>query len=188
MRVIAGTARSLQLKTPAGTDVRPTTDRIKETLFNIINNGIYGCNFLDLFAGSGGIGIEALSRGAEFASFVDNYEPSLKCIADNLEHTHFTDRSEVIKSDSISALALLSSRGRSYDYIFLDPPYGKGLEEKAVESIMRYGLLKDDGIIIIETLIGVDAGYVSDYELTVTREKVYGSNKHIFISKTEEQH
>ncbi len=97
MRVIAGTARSLPLKTPASMDTRPTTDRIKETLFNMIQMDIPGCIFADFFAGSGGIGIEALSRGAEHSYFIENNPKAISCIQDNLQFTKFADRATLIK-------------------------------------------------------------------------------------------
>lgn len=99
MRVIAGTARRLLLKTPEGLDTRPTTDRIKETLFNMLMPYLSGAVFVDLFSGSGGIGIEALSRGARKAYFVENNQKAIACITDNIEHTHFTDKSVVLKQD-----------------------------------------------------------------------------------------
>ena len=105
MRVIAGTARSLVLKTPEGMNTRPTTDRIKETLFNVLQTDVPGAVFVDLFAGSGGIGIEALSRGAEKAYFVDTDKTAIGCIEYNLKHTKMFDKSMVLKSDAISALS-----------------------------------------------------------------------------------
>ena len=99
MRVIAGSARSLKLKTLDGMDTRPTTDRIKETLFNMINPYIYNCRFLDLFSGSGGIGIEALSRGAEEAVFVEKNPKAMNCIKDNLKFTGLADRADTMQMD-----------------------------------------------------------------------------------------
>ena len=99
MRVIAGTARSLNLKTPAGLDTRPTTDRIKETLFNMLMPYLSGAVFVDLFSGSGGIGIEAISRGARKAYFVENNQKTIACITENIVHTHFEDKSVVLKQD-----------------------------------------------------------------------------------------
>ena len=104
MRVIAGTARSLPLRTPEGPDTRPTTDRIKETLFNMLQVYIPGCAFVDLYSGSGGIGIEALSRGARKAYFVENAPKALKCIEENLSFTKLADRAIVLKQDACSAL------------------------------------------------------------------------------------
>ena len=118
MRVIAGTARRLLLKTPTGLDTRPTTDKIKETLFNMLMPYLSGALFVDLFSGSGGIGIEALSRGARKAYFVENNQKAIACITDNIEHTHFTDKSVVLKQDVFSALR--GSIKDTADIIFLD--------------------------------------------------------------------
>lgn len=104
MRVIAGTARRLLLKTPDGLDTRPTADRIKETLFNMLMPYLPDAVFVDLFSGSGGIGIEALSRGARKAYFVENNSKAIACITDNIEHTHLTDKSVVLKQDVFAAL------------------------------------------------------------------------------------
>ena len=104
MRVIAGTARSLPLKTPAGMDTRPTTDRIKETLFNVLQGDLRDCVFVDLFAGSGGVGIEALSRGARKAYFVDNAPSSINCVMENLLFTKMADKAVVLKQDVLAAL------------------------------------------------------------------------------------
>ena len=104
MRVIAGSARSLKLKTLEGIDTRPTTDRIKETLFNMIAPYLYDCEFLDLFAGSGGIGIEALSRGAKEAVFVEQNKKAVACIKENLTHTHLSDKAVVMSKDVMTAL------------------------------------------------------------------------------------
>ena len=104
MRVIAGTARSLPLKAPEGRKTRPTTDRIKETLFNMIQTHIPGCVFVDVFSGSGGIGIEAISRGARKAYFIDNHSAAVSCIQENLAFTKLQDRAIVIKQDFLSAL------------------------------------------------------------------------------------
>lgn len=122
MRVIAGTARRLPLVTPKGMETRPTTDRIKETLFNILQNDLPGCHFLDLFAGSGAIGIEALSRGAAKAVFVDNSKEALSCIRQNLEKTHLADRAIVIGQDCAGAILQLMQKN-AFDIIFMDPPH-----------------------------------------------------------------
>ena len=107
MRVIAGTARSLPLKCIEGLDTRPTTDRIKETLFNMLQQGIPGCRFLDLFAGTGAIGIEALSRGAREAVFVEHQQKAAACIKENLSFTKLSDRARVLKADVVPALSPL---------------------------------------------------------------------------------
>ena len=129
MRVIAGKCRSLPLKTVPGTDTRPTTDRIKETLFNILNPRISGCRFLDLFSGSGAIGIEALSRGARFCVFVDSSRDSQNIVRQNLQTTGLAKQSRVAAMDYG---AFLRSTGEVFDIALLDPPYGKGLLQEAL--------------------------------------------------------
>ena len=182
MRVIAGKARRMSLITPKGLDVRPTTDRIKETLFNMIQNEIEECRFLDLFAGSGGIGIEALSRGARYCVFADKDKRSITCIRKNLEHTHLQDLSYVMNCDYRQALLRLRKMS-PFDIIFLDPPYGKGLELEALRTIESEHLLSDEGLIIIESLI--DTNYTASIpeSLRIVREKLYKSNKHVFLRK-----
>lgn len=106
MRIIAGTARSLPLKTIEGLETRPTTDKIKETLFNMLQNDVPGCYFLDLFAGSGQIGLEAISRGALYAVFIENNRKAAKCIEDNIAFTKFTKESRLLTTDVISGISL----------------------------------------------------------------------------------
>ena len=131
MRIIAGTARSLPLKSVEGMDMRPTTDRIKETLFNMLMPYLPGCVFVDLFAGSGQIGIEALSRGAKRAVFVEKNPKACACVRENLAHTKLSAQAETMQADALNALVRLSGR-ESFDYIYMDPPYGKELEKKAL--------------------------------------------------------
>lgn len=181
MRVISGTARSLKLNTPPGLDVRPTTDRIKETLFNIINNRLYGIDFLDIFAGSGAIGIEALSRGAKYACFVENSKASLSCINQNLDHTHLSSGAEIISGEATASISRLYTMGKRFDIIFMDPPYNKLLEKQIVEQLDKYRLLKEDGLIIVEASKDTDFDYIDDTCFSIVREKSYGSNKHIFL-------
>lgn len=181
MRVIAGSARSLKLKTPAGNDVRPTTDRIKETLFNILSPDIYGADFLDMFAGSGAIGIEALSRGANSCVFVEKSRESLGCINDNLTHTKLADKAKVMSLDAVASVSRLYHDGRRFDIIFMDPPYNQELEKKVLEAIADYSILKEDGMIIIEASAETEFDYLEDIGFELTREKRYGSNKHVFL-------
>lgn len=185
MRVIAGTARHLNLETPRGNRVRPTTDRIKETLFNMLQPRIPGAAFLDLFAGSGGIGIEALSRGASLCVFGDRDRQALNCIRANLEHTGLEDRAEVIAGDYSRTLALL--RGRApFDIIFMDPPYDSTLVRQALKQIADSGLLAGDGVIVAEVPANEDLRpYLGD-DWLIAREKVYKTNKHVFIEQGEE--
>lgn len=145
MRVITGTARGRSLITLEGEDVRPTTDRVKEALFSIIQFEIEGRTVLDLFAGSGQLGIEALSRGAKKAVFVDNAKKSLETVRKNLENTGLLSYAVLYNRESIS---YLRSGSEKFDIIFLDPPYRSGLLQKALEIADQ--CLNDGGVIICE--------------------------------------
>ncbi len=133
MRVISGKCRGTHLVAPEGMETRPTTDRIKETLFNMIAFDIPECHFLDLFSGSGAIGIESLSRGAKYAVFVDQGNKALACIKENLEKTRLKESAEVLACTAQEAIHTLSLRKKSFDIIFMDPPY-------ALEGV--YNILK----------------------------------------------
>lgn len=181
MRVIAGSARSLPLKTPEGTDTRPTTDRIKETLFNMLQGDIPSCVFVDLFSGSGAIGIEALSRGASKAYFVENASKAVSCIQHNLTFTKMQERAVCLKQDACSALN--SIHEKSVDIIFMDPPYDCGLE-KAVLSVLRgMRYVTEDTLIVIEAAKDADFAWTEELGFSVKREKCYKTNKHVFVQK-----
>lgn len=145
MRVITGTARGRRLLEPEGMDIRPTTDMVKEAMFNIVQFDIEGRRVLDLFAGTGQLGIEALSRGAAEAVFVDESAKSLKIVRANLERCCLAGRVE--QSDSIAFL----HRAGKFDLVFLDPPYDSDLLEKALEVIQNVDILNDGGIIVCES-------------------------------------
>ena len=146
MRVITGTARGKRLVTVPGNDlVRPTSEKVKESVFSSIQFDIEGRRILDLFAGSGQLGIEALSRGAESAAFVDNSDVSLSVVRKNLQGTDFEDKARIFKSDYKS---FLSDRSREFDIAFLDPPYNKGILGDALLSVAP--AMSDYGIIICE--------------------------------------
>lgn len=181
MRVIAGSARRIQLKTLEGMKTRPTTDRIKETLFNMIDPWIADCDFLDLFAGSGGIGIEALSRGAREAVFVEQSEAAIKVIRENLDRTRLTERAVCIKAEVPSGLRRLS--GRKFDYIFMDPPYRKRLEMEALAVIRELALLREDGMVIVEAAMETEFDFLSSLGYRLVKEKRYKTNKHLFLER-----
>lgn len=185
MRVIAGSARSLRLKTIPGNDTRPTTDRIKETLFNMINDRMYGCRFLDLFSGSGGIGIEALSRGADMAVFVENNRKAAVCINDNLKFTKLDNKAAVMETDVISALKKLDNSGKQFDVIFMDPPYNNMYERMVLEELMESDILTAQTLIIIEASKETDFSYVTDMGYEIVKEKIYKTNKHVFVSRDD---
>lgn len=151
MRVISGVRKGHKLKAPKGNKVRPTEDRIKESLFNILGNIRKDSVVLDAFGGSGSIGIEFLSRGANKAYFVDNYYDSISTIKENLEHTKLTDGAKVIKSDVFLALRKFSKENINFNYIYLDPPFNQeGLVHKLLGHIYNDNILNHEGIIIVE--------------------------------------
>ena len=147
MRIISGTARGRKLKEPAGYDIRPTSDMVKESIFNIIQFDIEGRRVLDLFAGTGQLGIEALSRGAKSAVFVDSKPESARLIRKNLELCGFMDSAVVYTCDAISYL----KGGERFDLIFIDPPYDTPLLDNALSKIIEFDKLNEHGIIICET-------------------------------------
>lgn len=184
MRVIAGTARSLPLKTPKGMDTRPTTDRIKETLFNILQPYIADCVFVDLFSGSGGIGIEAISRGARKCYFVEQDREAAECIQDNLKFTKFTDSSVILKQDVLSALYHIFEK--EADVIFMDPPYGKEYEKKVLDALKDVKYVTDNTIIIVEADLQTDFSYMDDFGFEIYKIKKYKTNQHVFIRRKGE--
>ena len=187
MRVIAGSARRLLLKTIEGMDTRPTTDRIKETLFNMLNTQIPGCTFLDLFAGSGAIGIEALSRGAKQAFFVESNPEAVSCIRENLSRTHLEEGALVLSCDVIPGLKKLEGRNPRFDIIFMDPPYQLNAEKEVLTAIADSKIADEDTQIIIEATLDRE---FSEDELAcfdVVRVKEYKTNKHIFLQKSSRE-
>ncbi len=184
MRVIAGTARSLPLKTPEGMDTRPTTDRIKETLFNMLQADVPGSVFLDLFSGSGGIGIEALSRGAKKAYFVENSEKAILCIRQNLSFTKMENRAIVLKQDVCSCLNSINEEAA--DIIFMDPPYGCDQEKSVLAVLETARYVTEDTIIIVEAALKADFSWAEESGFEVTKEKKYKTNKHVFLQKRQQ--
>ena len=181
MRVIAGTRRSLPLKSVEGLETRPTTDRIKETLFNILMPDLPGAKFLDLFAGSGGIGIEALSRGADKAVFVDNSRDAVHCITENVKFTKFTEEAEIIRLDALSYVRSL--RRVDFDIMFMDPPYGNEFEKDILAALATKEFVNPDALIIVEASLDTDFGYADQLGFTIYKNKEYKSNKHVFMQK-----
>lgn len=182
MRIIAGTARSLPLKAVEGMGTRPTTDRIKETLFNILQDEVPGSYFLDLFAGSGQIGLEALSRGARYAVFVDNGKKPVACIEDNIRFTKFDKESKVYPTDVLSAMRSMEGKYQ-FDIIFMDPPYNQEIEKDVLRYLATSSLLKEDTLIIVEAALDTDFDYLEEFGLEMTRLKTYKTNEHAFIQK-----
>lgn len=150
MRVITGTARGRKLRDLPGLDTRPTTDKVKESIFNIVQFDVEGRRVLDLFAGTGQLGIEALSRGAERCVFVDQSREAVKVIKENVEHTGFEQQSRVQQGDSV---AFLTSCRERFGLAFLDPPYAADLLEKALFKMAEIDIMAENGIIVCESAV-----------------------------------
>lgn len=180
MRIIAGTARSLPLKTIEGKDTRPTTDKTKETLFNVMQFDVPGAYFLDLFAGSGQIGLEALSRGAAYAVFVENSSKAASCIEDNIHFTKFDKVSRLMMTDAVTAVRTLEGKYK-FDIVFMDPPYNKELEKEVLITLSDSDILKDDTLIVVEASNDTDFDYLTELGYEIVKEKIYKTNKHVFI-------
>ena len=171
MRVITGKARGVQLKTPDGMLTRPTTDRVKEALFSIIQFEIPTANVLDLFGGTGQLGIEALSRGAKSAVFVDQREDACKLIKENLRRTKLEQDTKVVRSDYLDYLKRCKEK---FGIIFLDPPYAEVFLENALKCITEIDILQTGGIIVTERPLGKELPYVFE---GFTRSKDYKYGK-----------
>ena len=150
MRIISGTSRGRKLVTPKGQSLRPTSDRVKESIFNILREEIEGRMVLDLFAGTGNLGIEALSRGAKKVIFVEKARHALGLIQRNLAQFGLEERSEVLPLDATRAIGILKQRGKTFDLIFMDPPYEKGLIEKTLMTLTSYQICHRGSILVIE--------------------------------------
>lgn len=181
MRVIAGKAKRLQLKSPSGYDTIPTTDKIKETLFNIINPYLADTDFLDLFSGSGAIGIEALSRGVKSVAFVENDKAYLECIKSNLNYTKLDSGAEIYPMGVKEAIRALEVKGKVFDFVYMDPPYNGMLERDILLRLQLSNIIYCDTVIIVKTSRQIDFEYLKDTKLKISRIKEYKSSQHVFI-------
>lgn len=179
MRVISGKCRGTNLVCPEGMNTRPTTDRIKETIFNMIAFDIPGCRFLDLFSGSGAMSIESLSRGAEVAVLVERDENALKCIRQNLEKTRLTADAKIYACDVNAALSQL--KGQKFDIVFMDPPYALETIGEVLQNILTFDLLSEDGYIILESGSNSIVKYPQD--LVLWKEKNYRTTTLSFLKR-----
>ncbi len=178
MRVIAGSAKGRKLKAPEGLHTRPTTDRLKEALFGSIQFEISGAAFLDLFAGSGGIGIEALSRGARTLDLVEQDAKALFCIRQNIKELSFERQTRIWAMPVERALKELAKEKRVFDIIFMDPPYLKGWENKTAALIAQYSLLGPKGLLIIESS---SQTRVEAAGLVLVKEKEYKTTRFSYL-------
>ncbi len=179
MRVVAGKYRGKLLKSPSDDKIRPTTTRIKETLFNVLQGYVKDSVALDLFAGSGALGIECISRGAKEVTFVDKSRDAINLIKQNLNGIREDCR--VFNTDFLAFLHSCVTQGKKFDLIFIDPPYASGLAEIAVDFILQHDILDEDGIIIFEH--GEDKTYVLENKKYKQRTKKMGTVVAEFISK-----
>ena len=184
MRIISGSARGTKLYTLDGMNTRPTLDRIKEPLFNILNFDLENAVVLDLFAGSGALGLEAISRGAKKAIFCEKNRNAIEIIEKNIEKTRFTNKSLLIKNDFEKGLTYINNQNIKVDIVFIDPPYKTDLAKKSVEKILDIDILNDNFIMVIETdepeRILND---IEDMNITVYDKRKYGRVSIIFLSK-----
>lgn len=184
MRVIAGTAKRIPLLAPPGLKTRPTTDRIKETLFNMIQGELCDSSFLDLFSGSGGIGIEALSRGAASCVFVERDKKALECIRENLKKTGFEGKSQIMPMEAVDALRLLEGN-KTFELVFMDPPYDMGYETKILDYLRESTLITKDTLIIFEASLETDLEDIEELGFFLERIKKYKTNKHVFVTRKQ---
>lgn len=171
MRIIAGRAGGLNLKSLKGRDVRPTLDRVKESMFNIIAFYLPGAKVLDLFAGFGSLGIEALSRGAEKADFVEIKSSHLKIVEDNLKKAKLFEQAALYNQD---VYLYLENCSQKYDLIFMDPPYEKEMTAEAVKLVVENNLLKENGLIVSEKSAAEKAAEFNG--LNIIKNKRYGNS------------
>lgn len=182
MRIITGTARNVPLASLEGEDTRPTSERVKEALFSMIQFEIEGRRVLDLFAGSGQLGLEALSRGAAHATFIDNSRKACDIIIDNARRAKLFDRCRVSATDHVSALRGNAGREK-YDLVFLDPPYASGLVSNAIELLVKGELLAPRAIIVCETPcphVGKKSKKREDTSEADVLKDVFGGNEELF--------
>lgn len=173
LRVIGGEAKGRKLNILKGKAVRPTADRVKEALFNILRGKIIGAEVLDLFAGVGSLGIEALSRGAKRAVFVDKRAAGAGIIRKNLARLHFHDRAEVYQKEVSPTVRWLAQRGREFNLVFIDPPYGSDLAEKTLRNLTESSIVEEEGIVVVEHhRKGIMPGEVGGLKLI--RDERYG--------------
>ena len=182
MRIITGTAKGKRLFAPEGRDVRPTPERVKEGIFSALQFDIEGRRVLDLFAGSGQLGLEALSRGAARAVFVEKNPKACTCIRENLTFTKLADSGTLLNMDVMQALRSLEGKG-VFDCIFMDPPYNHELERQVLEYLQDSSILDENTLIIVEADLATDFGYVEDLGYRQLRSKEYKTNKHIFLCR-----
>lgn len=185
MRIIAGKARGKKILPPEDMVTRPTLDRVKENIFNIIQNKVVDAVVVDVFSGTGSLGLEAISRGAKQCYLFDKYPVTFKLLKQNVENLKFEDQCVCVNMDSYKALKELSKKGKKFDLIFIDPPYAKEMIPPAVEMISDDKILKEDGIIVTK----IDSGeeiYEGNQSIILTDHRKYGNTTVCFYMYKED--
>lgn len=185
MRVIAGLLKGRRLERIDTSDIRPTSDMVKESLFSILSDKVINCSFLDLFAGSGSIGIEAYSRGADEVVFIDSSSESIKVLKRNLNKTDLKEGIEVYNTEYSNAINKLGSRSRKFDIIFIDPPYNKCIPVEAMKKIYENNVLHNNGIIVVEHDIR-DSMPEKVNSFILYKRKKYGNTQLSFYMSNED--
>jgi 16S rRNA (guanine966-N2)-methyltransferase len=179
LRVISGTLKGKKLFSVRGQSVRPTSDRVKEAIFDILQDRFRGQNVLDLFAGTGALGIEALSRGATAGVFVEENSRSLVALRRNIENCRLEDRTKVLVKEVRAGLRILEEKGERFGLILLDPPYGKGLAGKTLEALCRSSIVDPDGLVVAEHSVSEDLASLPSLERV--DERRYGDTQVSFF-------
>jgi len=182
MRVIAGDLKGRQIIAMKGDNTRPTSDKIKESMFNMLGQFFDGGTALDLFAGSGNLGIESISRGIDRAVFIDNEYKAVKVIKENIANLAINDKTEVYKNDAFKALDLLGKRNISFDLIFLDPPYKKFEMTEILKHIVNQNLIAEAGLIMCEDAVGFDL-LLDDLPFEEIKRSMYGVTEIVILRK-----
>lgn len=185
MRIITGRAKGCKLKAPKGWATRPTADRVKESLFNILGGRVLDAEVLDLFSGTGNLALEALSRGARRATMVDSSAESVRVMRDNALHTKLSEHAQIVRDDVLEALQRLRRAGRMFTLVFCDPPYSRGLAEAALAALDAPGLLAEDALVVVEHA-PVDLQAMELEALRLARRERYGAAMLSFFVKHAE--
>ena len=181
MRIIGGTAKGHAIKAPKGVDTRPTLDRVRESVFNVLaNRGIFGTDVLDIFSGTGAVAIEALSRGAAKAVLVENSKKAVECIKDNLMFTKLADKADVMEMDVLSAINRLKGKD-VFSIVYMDPPYSNDYERDVLAALRNSDIIDEYTIIIVEEKLDADLDYADECGFDIYRVKKYKTNKHLFL-------
>jgi len=183
-RVISGDLRGRHLALPEGRNTRPTTDRMKEALFGVLQFELEGVSFLDLFAGSGQVGIEAVSRGAESLVSVEKDRRACECIRRNFTECAILKKASLLQLPVESAVSRFGAEGRQFDMIFMDPPYDHGFEEKIGNMIIREGILSPGGWLVIESSAETSVDFP---ELEKVKEKTYQTTRFSFFKREKDK-